>query len=71
MPDDTERTIIIEARSLRSEGLSYRSIARRLAEAGHNSRAGRPFKASTIMRLLQTDNRDPLGTDRLKKEPAR
>lgn len=36
---------------------SYRAIARMLAEAGYTSEAGKPFSASSVMRLLQDKKR--------------
>ncbi|HTP29070.1 MAG TPA: recombinase family protein [Anaeromyxobacteraceae bacterium] len=52
--EDERETVIIErARALRSRGLSIRTIVTRLAEEGHLSRTGRPFRSHTVHTMVR------------------
>lgn len=51
-PDPAEQLVIAKARDLRTGKLSLRAISRRLAEQGHVSRAGTPFDAKQVSRML-------------------
>jgi hypothetical protein len=55
--DEREQATITRARALLAEGRSLRDVAAQLAAEGHVSRAGRPFAASAVARLL--DERCP------------
>jgi site-specific DNA recombinase len=49
---DAEQAVIARARSLSAEGMSLRAVAASLASEGHASRAGRPFAAQQVARML-------------------
>jgi DNA invertase Pin-like site-specific DNA recombinase len=49
---DEEQATISEARRLRADGLSLREVAGQLAENGRLSRAGKPFAAQQIARMI-------------------
>jgi DNA invertase Pin-like site-specific DNA recombinase len=51
-PIESEQHVIMEARRLRVAGLSLRAVARELDAAGMRSRAGRPFAAVQIRRMV-------------------
>ncbi len=51
-PEPAEQAILSEARALRRAGLSLESVARRLDANGFRSRAGRPFAAVQIARMV-------------------
>jgi site-specific DNA recombinase len=48
-----EQQILDDARRLRGTGLSLRAVARELHQLGHRSRAGRPFAAIQVARMLE------------------
>jgi site-specific DNA recombinase len=52
-PHESEGATIAAALALRSEGLSQRAVARRLAELGHVGRTGRPLSQTQVARLLK------------------
>ena len=49
---EAEQATIVEARRLRAAGVSLRTVARELDRAGMRSRAGRPFVAVQVRRML-------------------
>lgn len=52
VPVESERVIAARARVLRGEGRSLRAVASQLSAEGHASRAGRPFAAAQVARML-------------------
>jgi len=50
--DSSEQTLISEARTLRSSGMSYRRIAAALDARGYRARTGRAFDAKQIQRMV-------------------
>ena len=52
-----EQEAIAVARKARVDGLSLRQIGARLAEAGHLTRLGKPWEATQVKRLLETEAR--------------
>jgi DNA invertase Pin-like site-specific DNA recombinase len=55
LADDTEQEAISRARRLREGGASLREIGRQLASEGHLTRAGKPWEAMQVSRLLKGD----------------
>lgn len=47
-----EQAVVARARTLRAAGISLRTIAATLDEAGHRARSGRPFAAVQVARML-------------------
>ena len=55
-----EQRVIAAARQLREDGLSLREIARELDGMGHRTRAGRPFAAVQVQRMVvETEQERP------------
>ncbi len=52
-PSPQEQTVIQQARILRSQGISLRSITKELNMRGFTSRTGKPFQLTQIVRMLQ------------------
>ena len=50
---ESEQATIEEARTMRARGLSYRAISYELVSKGQLSRAGKPFHAVQIMRMVK------------------
>ena len=48
---------LVTSKVLRSEGWTFERIAETLNEAGHRTRRGRPFGATTVRRLLLMESR--------------
>lgn len=55
IPHQTERGVIITARTLRRAGYSLRKISAALADSGHYNRNNKPFCAASIKRILESD----------------
>lgn len=53
--EPAEQVVIALARERRTAGLSLRAVARELAAAGHTSRAGQPFAASQVARMVDVE----------------
>lgn len=53
VPNEQERAVIERARALRAGGLSFADVAARLAEEGHRTRAGRPFRRNGVHAMLR------------------
>ena len=51
VPVETEQAVLVEARRLRSSGLSLRAVARELDACGLRSRTGKPFAPAQIRRM--------------------
>jgi site-specific DNA recombinase len=51
-PEPAEQRVVASVRALHAEGRSLRAIARKLAEEALVSRAGRPFAAGQVRRML-------------------
>ena len=49
---EAEQAVIGEARALRAAGLSLRAAAAELARRGFLARAGRPFAAEQVRRMV-------------------
>ena len=50
--EPAEQAVLAEARTLRGAGLSLRAVAQELDKAGMRSRAGRPFAAGQVARMV-------------------
>ena len=59
--DEDERRVIERCVQLRGEGLSYRTIARRLLEEGHRPRRASRWSAAVVHRIV-TGKRAPKKT---------
>lgn len=55
--DERELETILTAKKLRNDGASMRAIARALSDAGHRSRAGRPYQLTQVARMLRWEPR--------------
>lgn len=65
IPNPKEQEALQLMKSLREEGFSYGEIASKLCEAGHMSRAGRPFEKGSIHRILQRELNHPVHQEKV------
>lgn len=54
VPEPAEQVVVDAAKALRGAGLSLRKVAAQLAARGFRSRAGTPFEAAQVQRMVGT-----------------
>jgi hypothetical protein len=56
-PDDREQVVVREARWYRGQRLTLQEVADQLNRRGHRNRAGGPFNATQIHRMIRRSSR--------------